>query len=273
MPRPCTVCQHHSLKAIDLAILAGEAVVPIGRRFGLSKSAVHRHKLQCLLAEATKPAIAGIASANTAGADPLDAELRSFRHDDGAAVERVQAVRPAGVAKAAPGPQKCDRTPTLADLVQSMVRSVERLERAAETAAGGGNGAALAAASGQLHKGVEILGRLIGIHEPGAAQVVPQINIVFPASPNNAMTIDSEAADDELRTPRRASDEVPAERFAMTLTPAAARPVSSSRRQSEEGAAEPYREEPARMVDRPRDDAPAFVTNLKIPGFDVLSGM
>lgn len=52
MPWPCTICQHLDVNAIDLAILSGEAVVPIGRRFGLSKSAVHRHKLQCLWAAA-----------------------------------------------------------------------------------------------------------------------------------------------------------------------------------------------------------------------------
>lgn len=49
MPRRCTVCAHHDRGAIDLALVAGEPLRDIARRFpGVSKDAAGRHKAEHL---------------------------------------------------------------------------------------------------------------------------------------------------------------------------------------------------------------------------------
>jgi hypothetical protein len=41
---PCTVCSHNQVKDIDRALLSGAKLVPLSQIYGLSKSAMHRHK-------------------------------------------------------------------------------------------------------------------------------------------------------------------------------------------------------------------------------------
>lgn len=48
MPRVCTICQHPQRAAIDHALVAGEALRDIAGRFGVSKSALERHKAEHL---------------------------------------------------------------------------------------------------------------------------------------------------------------------------------------------------------------------------------
>ena len=48
MSRTCTICQHSQREMIEDALQRGEALRPIAGRFGTSKTALHRHKENCL---------------------------------------------------------------------------------------------------------------------------------------------------------------------------------------------------------------------------------
>src|SRR5690606_29042451 len=59
--RSCTVCSHPQMAAIDLALTSGGRLVPTAAKFGVSKSALGRHRSSCLagrLAAAAKSAAA-----------------------------------------------------------------------------------------------------------------------------------------------------------------------------------------------------------------------
>jgi len=43
MPRACAVCDHPERDSIDAAIVAGQSIRGIARRYNLSKDSVHRH--------------------------------------------------------------------------------------------------------------------------------------------------------------------------------------------------------------------------------------
>ena len=45
MPRACTVCDHPNRDSIDEAIVSGESIRGIARRYNLSKDSVYRHSL------------------------------------------------------------------------------------------------------------------------------------------------------------------------------------------------------------------------------------
>lgn len=270
MPRHCTVCLHHELKAIDLALLSGEAVVPIGRRFGLAKSAVHRHKIKCLLGGDGQPERGArrAASSNCPQGKPQATSPSS---------SNVAPARP----RAAGGTVTAlKETPDLADLVGCMVRSLRRLENAAEQAAGGGQGAALAAASGQLHKAVDLLSRLIGAQEGGGQTVPPQVNIIFPAMPGDraataertAPTIDM-AADGAGPQPtlRRSVPQGEASRSSAPSITFDLPPYRTTRRDHE---AEPAGARPTtvRAVPEPDCAQSHMVNNLRVPDFDMAVG-
>ena len=73
---------------------------------------------------------------------------------------------------------------TLTSLVERLARSLDRLEGAAIAAADENLHSALAAVSGQLHRGVESAARLQGMYaEPDAHQQTKfSINIVIPSA-------------------------------------------------------------------------------------------
>jgi transposase len=48
MPRRCTVCDHPESHSIDEALVSGESYRSVAKRFGLSESAVYRHKSEHL---------------------------------------------------------------------------------------------------------------------------------------------------------------------------------------------------------------------------------
>jgi hypothetical protein len=54
MPRRCTVCDHHQRHSIDQAIVTGAPYRSVAKRFGLSESAVYRHKTEHLPAHMLK---------------------------------------------------------------------------------------------------------------------------------------------------------------------------------------------------------------------------
>lgn len=44
MPRRCSVCEHPQVEAINVALVNGDALRDVAGRYGLSKTALHRHK-------------------------------------------------------------------------------------------------------------------------------------------------------------------------------------------------------------------------------------
>ena len=48
MPRRCTVCDHPQRHGIDEALVSGGSYRSVAKRFGLSESAVYRHKTEHL---------------------------------------------------------------------------------------------------------------------------------------------------------------------------------------------------------------------------------
>jgi hypothetical protein len=48
MPRRCTVCDHPQRHSIDEALVSGALYRRVAKRFGLSESAVYRHKTEHL---------------------------------------------------------------------------------------------------------------------------------------------------------------------------------------------------------------------------------
>jgi transposase-like protein len=54
MPRRCTVCDHPEIHSIDQALVSGESYRSVAKRFGLSESAVYRHKTEHLPAHLLK---------------------------------------------------------------------------------------------------------------------------------------------------------------------------------------------------------------------------
>ncbi len=54
MPRRCTVCDHQERHSIDEALVSGAPYRSVAKRFGLSESAVYRHKAEHLPAHLLK---------------------------------------------------------------------------------------------------------------------------------------------------------------------------------------------------------------------------
>jgi hypothetical protein len=54
MPRRCTVCDHPKKHSIDEALVSGTPYRSVAKRFGLSESAVYRHKIEHLPAHLLK---------------------------------------------------------------------------------------------------------------------------------------------------------------------------------------------------------------------------
>jgi transposase len=54
MPRRCTVCDHPERHGINEALVSGESYRSVAKRFGLSGSAVYRHKTEHLPAHLLK---------------------------------------------------------------------------------------------------------------------------------------------------------------------------------------------------------------------------
>ena len=54
MPRRCTVCDHPERRGIDEALVSGVPYRSVAKRFGLSESAVYRHKTEHLPARLLK---------------------------------------------------------------------------------------------------------------------------------------------------------------------------------------------------------------------------
>lgn len=142
--RCCSVCLSANRDAVDSALLSGATLIPTAKQYGLSKSALSRHKSACLAPRA----------AAAARAVSSQATVKS-------ATARAKAIA-AGDAQ-----PTFEELASLKGLVGSLGRSLGRLEAAAEAAAGDRAYGALAALSAQIHRGLETAGKLQGLYADG----------------------------------------------------------------------------------------------------------
>jgi transposase-like protein len=89
MPRRCTVCDHPQRHGIDEALVSGAPYRSVAKRFGLSESAVYRHKTEHLPAHLLKARQADEA----ARADDL---LEQVRHLQNHALDILERAEKAG---------------------------------------------------------------------------------------------------------------------------------------------------------------------------------
>lgn len=144
----CTACFHPQVAEIDAALAAGGALVPTAQAFGLSKSALARHRTRCL-------------------APKLAAAAKMVAP---AAANRVEVQRAKALASGQAVMTPSDVL-TLQGLLGRLGRLLDRLEDASTNASDENLPAALAAVSGPLIKAVETAARLQGIgqQQPQAA--------------------------------------------------------------------------------------------------------
>lgn len=154
----CSICQRPDLTAIEAALAAGGTLIPTSAHFGVSKSALGRHRANCL------------APKLKAAAKVLE-PIRETR----APVERAQAI----LTGAIPSPHE---VVTLTGLLARLSRSLDRLEFSAEVAASENLHSALAAVSGQIHRGIEGAAKMQGLYaQPeSAGETKFSVNIVIP---------------------------------------------------------------------------------------------
>jgi transposase-like protein len=89
MPRRCTVCDHPDRRSIDEALVTGAPYRSVAKRFGLSESAVYRHKSEHLPAHLLKAREAE----EVAQADDL---LEQVRHLQAHALDILERAEKAG---------------------------------------------------------------------------------------------------------------------------------------------------------------------------------
>ena len=135
----CSICLHPKLPEIEDALSTGLTVRAAQARYGVSKSAVARHRANCLA-----PKVA--AAARIVTPSPAKAQVQQAK-----AIVAGQAPTPGEVL-------------SLTGLLERLARSLDRLDSAADAAAGESLHAALAAVTGQLHKGVETAAKLQGLY-------------------------------------------------------------------------------------------------------------
>lgn len=135
----CSVCQRIDLAEIDVALASGSSIVPTAARFDVSKSALGRHKLNCLA-----PKLAAAARIVAPVAHSKQAVKRAR------AIATGEAASPAEIL-------------SLTALVSKLSRSIDRLEDAAQCAGDTKAFNQLAALSGQIHRGIEAAAKLQGL--------------------------------------------------------------------------------------------------------------
>jgi transposase-like protein len=94
MPRICTVCAHAKREAVDAALLASEPYRDIAGQFGLSKSAVERHRQDHIA-----PTLAKAAEAEDAtSGDSLLAKLTAINRETQAILKEARADKNSDIA-------------------------------------------------------------------------------------------------------------------------------------------------------------------------------
>jgi len=82
MTRPCSICAHAEREAIDAALVAGEPYRDISGRFGVSRSALTRHKAQHIgqaVAQAQGEAVTAAGGAVLAKIAALEADAKRLQ--------------------------------------------------------------------------------------------------------------------------------------------------------------------------------------------------
>jgi hypothetical protein len=157
----CSICIHPKQAEVDNELMLGGKLIPTAARYGFSKTALHRHKQECL-----KPKIDAIAMVTQNGKE----------------VKRAKAI----VAGATP---TIEDVLSLSALCERLGRSLDRLESGAIQAAGNEQHASHAALAGQLHRGIETTAKLKGYYSD-ATQVAEKsgfsVNIIIPQLPGPA---------------------------------------------------------------------------------------
>ena len=156
----CSICQRSDLADIDAALAAGTTIMATAAYHGASKSALGRHKLNCLAPKLA--AAAKIVQPIKQGREPVERAKAIIMGQQPVATDLL----------------------SLNGLLDRLARSLARLEGAADMAAGDNLHAALAAVSGQLHRGIETAGKLQGLYaEPEVQRQTPfSITINLPSS-------------------------------------------------------------------------------------------
>jgi hypothetical protein len=142
----CSVCQSVKRSNIDEALMARDSVRAVADRFAVSKSAVSRHRNNCLA-----PRLAAAAKAVAPQAEVM------------ADVNRARAIVD-GKVSATP-----EDIVSLTGLLERLARALDRIDRAADSAAADGLHLPLAALSGQMFRGIESTAKLRGLYPQGDA--------------------------------------------------------------------------------------------------------
>jgi hypothetical protein len=182
----CSVCLHPEHLAIDEALSGGGALIPTAARFGVSKSALHRHKVGCLA-----PKIAAVA------------KVMQSAKEAKAPVTRAKQI----AAGAAP---TVEDVLSLSGLLERISRSLDRLENGAIIASTENLHAAHAGLAAQLHRGIECVGKLRGYYNDSPAQAGQDkfsvtINIDQPGTAPASRVIDGSA----VRVPEASAPALP----------------------------------------------------------------
>jgi hypothetical protein len=170
----CSICTHPEHAAIDEALSTGGALIPTSARFGVSKSALHRHKVGCLA-----PKIAAVAKVMQSTKEAKAPVTRAKQIATGAAptVEDVL---------------------SLSGLLERISRSLDRLENGAISASTDNLHAAHAGLAAQLHRGIEAVGKLRGYYSDAPQRSEQDrfsitINLDQPGTPSGSRIIDGSA--------------------------------------------------------------------------------
>ena len=137
--RLCSICSSAHKADVEDALLLGTSVRAIASQFALSKSAISRHRHNCL-------------GPKVAAASRLLATAAETRAD----VDQAEEILTGEVIPSH------GEVLTLTGLLGRLARSLDRLDGAADQAARQETYMALAALSGQLHKGVEAAAKMHG---------------------------------------------------------------------------------------------------------------
>lgn len=156
---PCSICQRPDLTEIDSALGGGASLRTAASQYGLSKSALGRHRAACLA-----PKVAAAA-----------------RVISGTSPGREDTIRARAIAS---GEIEIGPTDilTLSGLMTRLGRSLERLDVAADEAVSGGALTALAALSAQIHRGIESAARMQGLAKDDGDEHRFSITSNLPAS-------------------------------------------------------------------------------------------
>ena len=164
----CTACLSRHRVAVDEALMLGVSVRDVASKFQLGKSAVARHRTGCL-----QPKVAAAARLIAPAA-----EVRSE-------IVRAKAIASGEVTA------NHDDILSLTALMGRLARSLERLEVAADSAAGSDLHQSLAALSGQLHRGIESAAKIQGLYaEPAATDGPPRFSLTI-TMPSAAEVLDA----------------------------------------------------------------------------------